>query len=91
MIQSMTEPPVLQAPRQCHRFFSGVRTSEGSRSLWKGQRPTRLAPCLVQLDAGGLHQALDGDFTLEPLDLFVRDTRHETRPPSKIRQLTSLS
>jgi hypothetical protein len=37
----------------------------------------------MQLDAGRFHQALDGDFTLQPLDLFVRYTRDEKRPPWK--------
>ena len=30
--QSITEPPVRHAPRQCQRFFAGVTTSDGSRS-----------------------------------------------------------
>ena len=28
--QSITVPPAWQAPKQCHRFFFGEITSEGS-------------------------------------------------------------
>jgi len=47
--QSMAVPPTLQAPRQCHRFFAGVMTSDGVRSSWKGHLPRRSAPCRVSL------------------------------------------
>jgi hypothetical protein len=30
--QSITEPPVWHAPRQCHSFFAGLTTSDGVRS-----------------------------------------------------------
>ena len=42
--QSITVPPAWQAPKQCHRFFPGVITSDGVRSSWKGQQPIRSAP-----------------------------------------------
>ena len=47
--QSMAVPPVLHAPRQCQRFFPGVMTSDGLRSSWNGQRPSRSAPCRCNL------------------------------------------
>ncbi len=45
--QSSTEPPAWHAPRQCHRFLAGLTTSDGSRSSWNGQRPTRSEPAFL--------------------------------------------
>ena len=74
--QSITVPPALHAPRQCHRFFSGVITSDGLRSSWNGHSPIRSAPWRVQLDPPRLGQPLHRDFPLQPLDLRLRDSRH---------------
>ena len=45
MMKAITSPPLLHSPKQCHRFFAGVMTKEGSRSSWKGQHPTKFSPC----------------------------------------------
>ena len=41
----------------------------------KGTASDEIRSVLGQLDAVRLHQALDGDFSFQPLDLFVRDAR----------------
>ena len=67
MTQSITVPPVWHAPRQCHRFFFGVMTSDGSWSSWNGQSPIRLAPCFaVRCRAFG--QPLQRYLLLQPFD-----------------------
>jgi hypothetical protein len=30
--QSITDPPTWHAPKQCHKFFAGLITSDGDRS-----------------------------------------------------------
>ena len=47
--QSITLPPIWQAPRQCQRFVAGVIDKLGSRSSWKGQSPRRFDPCLFSV------------------------------------------
>ena len=85
MTQSITEPPVWQAPRQCHRFFFGLTTSEGSWSSWKGQQAEQVRAVPLQLDAAGLDQPLDADLLFEPLDLGIRDARHQKFSLSDVR------
>jgi hypothetical protein len=56
----------------------GLRRDDqaGRVVLIKRTPPDQFRPPL-QFDAEAGHQALDGDFFLEPLDLFVRNPRHQ--------------
>jgi hypothetical protein len=55
--QSMGPPPTPQ-PKQCHRFLAGVTIRLAVSSAWNGQWPAQA----LQLDAGGLDQALHRHF-----------------------------
>jgi hypothetical protein len=55
--QSIGPPPTPQ-PKQCHRFFAGVTTSDAVSSSWTGQRPSRsLPPRLSAMPAASMRRS----------------------------------
>jgi len=67
--QSITEPPVRQAPRQCHRFFFGLTPATLAIVVERAQ-PEQVRPVPLS-SIPALRPAAGDSLPLEPLDFLV--------------------
>ncbi len=80
--QSITVPPVWQAPRQCQRFFFGLMTRLGSWSSWNGHSPSRSAPCRLSLTPRASARRSSETSCFSRLDHFIGDAGHPASFPA---------
>ena len=76
MMNAITSPPLLHSPKQCHRFFAGVITKDGSRSSWKGQHPTRFSPWPFNAIPRRRHTSASATSRFNRSKLVIGDSGH---------------